>query len=894
MALKRLLSLFLAMLLTLSVGLPALGEENSEADSDYGITGMDVSGKTVQVDYFSSEDMTLVVQICADSDGDAGEVVSEKRTSAPATEEDTLNVTFSSLPEYFVVQAYLTGGGLQSGVYTLNLYCEFAQRILNSTMEDYEGETVVPLAGSGGTSSFMVMAEGALILRESEGYTLTAGVDGLTYYLSYQNTEAEQTLNGIGDGQALCFIDDSGSRQYRDDLFDGYDGEENNSDAYWEYTFLYVEDCAWGDNGLCITSDVESLEDSSDLFQIICLRGEADTVSKKGSKSFTKKLNISNTYFGMTGTLEMKIEYRAAIEARAGLPPWKASIELKVTYQLKDAAVAVHAKFNKVLFTPLEVAFPLIPALLSLNGGIDLELKADAEGEIQFQMSGVVGFTLCNTKGTDLSKKPTFKLDYVTVGGDVYIGLAPFVSIVAVKIVEAGFKVPFGVNLRVDLKGDEGGHGEETWHACETLKCLALKLTFQIAPAFYAKFCSKSVSWTVHTFSWPIANAHNSFTFKEFEWKDCSHLGYRVTVLAQDEDGKPLSDVTLSYTTVPDHYGEKANATTDSDGKGLLYLPNGTGYTVSGTYIHPAAGEITVSQENVAVAGKPIQVTLVFDHPTYTLHFEGNQKYPVSLLPEDMTAKAGEVVKIPTDSPYYSSCHFVGWSTDPNATVPQYAPGEKFTMPEGGATLYAIWNEIKVAFLKYSANGGTGAPDPVVWEFGTTIHLSSRVPSWTAHAFDGWRYGNGIYMPGEQILMDSTVVLMEAKWTAYYRITEGAGSIWKRTEGGDLRFACNGALKDFKELVVDGNVVDKSNYDLTEGSTIATLHQDYVSSLANGAHTLLFRYYDDESPAVTFKVVPKTTPHTGDSTQPLLLMACLGLSLLGVVVLLRKRGERAK
>ncbi len=52
----------------------------------------------------------------------------------------------------------------------------------------------------------------------------------------------------------------------------------------------------------------------------------------------------------------------------------------------------------------------------------------------------------------------------------------------------------------------------------------------------------------------------------------------------------------------------------------------------------------------------------------------------------------------------------------------------------------------------------------------------------------------------------------------------------------------NGDISLFDELVIDGNVVPKDQYTLTEGSTIVTLKSSYLETLGNGDHTVTAVY----------------------------------------------------
>ena len=70
-----------------------------------------------------------------------------------------------------------------------------------------------------------------------------------------------------------------------------------------------------------------------------------------------------------------------------------------------------------------------------------------------------------------------------------------------------------------------------------------------------------------------------------------------------------------------------------------------------------------------------------------------------------------------------------------------------------------------------------------------------------------------------------------------YKILDGANSSWTENTDGSLTIRGNGEMTKFQNVKVDGKIVDKENYTVTEGSTIITLKADYLKTLATGDHT---------------------------------------------------------
>lgn len=93
-----------------------------------------------------------------------------------------------------------------------------------------------------------------------------------------------------------------------------------------------------------------------------------------------------------------------------------------------------------------------------------------------------------------------------------------------------------------------------------------------------------------------------------------------------------------------------------------------------------------------------------------------------------------------------------------------------------------------------------------------------------------------------------------------YKIIDGAESTWTQNTNtdGSLVIRGDGAIAKFKEVRVDGVVIDVKNYTVTEGSTIITLKTEYLKTLPAGKHTFEIAWTDG-SVATYFTVAGSTT-----------------------------------
>lgn len=151
-----------------------------------------------------------------------------------------------------------------------------------------------------------------------------------------------------------------------------------------------------------------------------------------------------------------------------------------------------------------------------------------------------------------------------------------------------------------------------------------------------------------------------------------------------------------------------------------------------------------------------------------------------------------------------------------------------------------------------------------------------------------------------------------------YKVIEGAGSVYTLEKDKSLTVRSDGEYKKFVNVEIDGKVVDSKYYTAWSGSTYIKFKKEFMNTLAAGDHTVRFNYKDGYATAV-LTVVQKdgtkteaapsadtnkakdqtanatvTAPKTGDTFQPALWAAVLGISvvgLFGMAVVSRKRKQ---
>lgn len=206
-------------------------------------------------------------------------------------------------------------------------------------------------------------------------------------------------------------------------------------------------------------------------------------------------------------------------------------------------------------------------------------------------------------------------------------------------------------------------------------------------------------------------------------------------------------------------------------------------------------------------------------------------------------------------------------------------------------------------------------------EGGSKATKPSTNPTRTGYTFGGW-YADEDWKTefdfSKAITTDTTVY---AKWVAEekkasYTILNGKDQTIETEAGKDLEVRASGEVAKFTALKIDGKEVDKANYTITEGSTIAKIKAAFLDTLTEGEHTLTFVYTDgDVSTGFTTKkhttdaasttpaevTTPSTTeaakkttdtsPKTGDSLPVVPLAALMVVSLAGIFVLKKSKAN---
>ena len=295
---------------------------------------------------------------------------------------------------------------------------------------------------------------------------------------------------------------------------------------------------------------------------------------------------------------------------------------------------------------------------------------------------------------------------------------------------------------------------------------------------------------------------------------------------AEDDDYYEISSELFEITiTQAATTGEPKYAKITTDGKTLA----DAGLTLDGSTLSPAAGTLEWVDEEGRVLSGDTKV-------------EVNTEYKWRFTPEGGNHKTltGKVELYHVDAPTIS--------TQPvNASV---KAGERavFEVAATGTDLKYQW--------KINRNDGNGFVDI------SGANSASYTSGVTDTDCNGFQYYCVISNAAGSVTTDTVTLTV----TVQYEILDGAGSSWTENTDGSLAIRGSGAIAKFLRVLVDGTVVDPSNYTVTEGSTIITFKPEFLKTLPEGSHTFEI-VWTDGTASTSFTVAKNTSDNNGGNNN---------------------------
>ena len=129
-----------------------------------------------------------------------------------------------------------------------------------------------------------------------------------------------------------------------------------------------------------------------------------------------------------------------------------------------------------------------------------------------------------------------------------------------------------------------------------------------------------------------------------------------------------------------------------------------------------------------------------------------------------------------------------------------------------------------------------------------------------------------------------------------YKVIEGGASIWTLGSNKELTFRADGDFNLFTGVMIDGTLIDSSNYSVASGSTVVTLKTDYLKTLNKGKHELTI-VFKNGSAKTNFEIKSQfiVSPLTGEEYRGIVLVEWFillsGIALISVLIIKKKHSK---
>ena len=169
---------------------------------------------------------------------------------------------------------------------------------------------------------------------------------------------------------------------------------------------------------------------------------------------------------------------------------------------------------------------------------------------------------------------------------------------------------------------------------------------------------------------------------------------------------------------------------------------------------------------------------------TYNVTYDGNGSTGGNVPVDSNSYAAGATASVlgNTGGLVNTGYSFDDWNTAANGSGTSYVPGNTFSMPAAGVTLYAIWTANISDAYSYAPGTGTGsAPASGSGLDGTAVTLAANTFTDPGHTFAGWSDGSVTYAAGTSYTLASggTPIVLTAQWTPIsdaYSYAPGTGT----------------------------------------------------------------------------------------------------------------------
>lgn len=576
-------------------------EEQAE-NNGINVFSIEVTGNVAVVNFETTQNCTLVVGIY-DENG-IKMLASGYLNVLCGEKEAAVNIETDSMPQYFYVRGFLVDTESFRPLctaYESPNYTKEMQDFLAKTTEDFPENKVLNLDADKNTN-FAVFSDEVKVIPNNSGSDknkVTVADDQNSRYVIENADSYFMTLKS-GDIFAYQCNDTVLIAKVKNIVIEGNKVTVTGADTALNDVFDYVKidgraetkdakvDASTCEEGVRYLGLVES-EDSNKI-QTYAVDVEVTSPLEHSIEFVDKTIGDEDNYVKLNGGIRLSLDCTLKLYAA-------------LSYQYAEVKIDYSAKVSFSISAQARAEVPLVYFGFSPVPGVYIEfaptaiLEAKAQIDITGKFSGAVGFSVSSKEGyKNLTESPKFDAA-LQAEGSLYFGISlePKIKFIDEKIAKISMNAEVGTQVTASIKKElNAAESSLALHQCKN--CLKGDISAKYELSFHVKFLDwdkLEITQTLLSGNIPIGTFYYSFDFNDFNFGNCPHYQYLVTITVIGEDGLPTENAVVN-----------GQYKTDSNGKTKLYLTDGR-YQIS------AQKDGKTGINNILVSGKAVDVKVV-------------------------------------------------------------------------------------------------------------------------------------------------------------------------------------------------------------------------------------------------------------------------------------------
>ena len=520
----------------------ALEKNGLDAESEYGVTGLDFNEKTATVTGFAKENCALIVAIYDENSNrmlasGIGEFSEDEQTAS-------VEISTTQMPEYFVAYAFLLdeNGSALCDKFTSREHTHDFEEFYEKTVDDFDKDKVINL-DENKESNFVVLTEGAETVDAQNGKNKLVSVDDEKGIYVFENIDSDISSLKAGD----IFRYEQKNEQdvlvikVKSVSINGSTATVTSDDTDLTEVFDYVkiEGSTTGEN---TTVDMSEADEGVEYRRIEEETGEIQTSSfdYNDSKSISSEFTIREKEIKKNVKLSAKLTFKVSASVNVYYQR-KAFADDYLDMSIKiEPSVAISfsltGKVEKSFVKLGEIGIYVCPGVYI---GFTPQFVVEVSGSISISgtIKGCIGYSYNSDEGFKNTSSPFDFKPKVEISVEVFIGinLKPHIAIIHEKIADASISGEIGFKIKASTDLSESATSKAK-HDCKV--CIDGDISFVIKFSAELKLFN-SEKWKYGADLWntsfKIADFYISVPYG-FGWGVCPHKFYEVKFTVADLD----------------------------------------------------------------------------------------------------------------------------------------------------------------------------------------------------------------------------------------------------------------------------------------------------------------------------------------------------------------------